>query len=468
MHIFEVFIFILSMGLMWMFISNRTTKKPYVVSLLSLSVLFLTLHIIVDGSRWQLFTLYFVVLFLGIMVYLKLIVNIVFKNFVRRSIITVMTSFIVISIASAFVFPIYEMPTPNGEYLIGTSSYVIEDKNRDELYSGDSSEFRKIKIQIWYPAETIEGYERAPWLEDGVVVARSLSKDTGLPIFVLDHAVDIMSNSYIDAPISSVLDKYPVIIISHGWRGFRNLHSDFAEELASQGFVVVGIDHTYGSVATVFSDDDIAYLNLDALPERETTPDFLEYANQLVNTYAGDITTTINYLEYLNDPFHQSQYDEKLDLNNIGLIGHSTGGGGSVAVALNDNRIKSVLGLDAWVEPIDANEIDKGLTIPSLFIRSGAWEIGYNNESLYELIENSTYPSDFYQIDGTTHYDFAMVYMYSPLTKLIGFTGEVESEYLTSILKSMMTDFFNETLNNDLNSEIDSDTWEEVRKIIIP
>ena len=57
-------------------------------------------------------------------------------------------------------------------------------------------------------------------------------------------------------------------------------------------------------------------------------------------------------------------------------------------------------------------------------------------------------------------------YMYSPLTSAIGFTGSVKSDYLTSILKSMISDFFNETLRNDTNSSIDPDDWEEVRVII--
>ncbi|MDC0558795.1 dienelactone hydrolase family protein [Candidatus Izimaplasma bacterium] len=465
MFVLEIFIYILSIAMLWILISKRSVKKPYVVSLLSITILFLMLHIILGGSRWQFYTLYGAILIIGILVYLKTIMNIILRNIVRISIIIVSSLLIVVSLGSVIVFPIYTMPTPSGDYLIGTESFIIEDESRYEMYSEDGNEFRKIKIQIWYPAETTDGYDRAPWLEDGLVVARALSKDTGLPSFVLDHAVNIMSNSYVEAPLSSALDDYPVIIISHGWRGFRNLHSDFAEELVSQGYIVIGIDHSYGSVATVFSDDDIAYLNLDALPERDTTPDFLDYANQLVNTYASDITATINYLEEINDSTDTSRFSEKLDLTNIGLLGHSTGGGGAVAVAINDDRIGAVIGLDAWVEPIDDTELDKGLTIPTLFIRSGAWETGYNNEFLYDLIENSTYPSDFYQIDGTTHYDFAMVYMYSPLTKLIGFTGEVESEYLTSILKSMMVDFFNETLNNDSSSEINPDDWEEVRVI---
>jgi hypothetical protein len=47
-------------------------------------------------------------------------------------------------------------------------------------------------------------------------------------------------------------------------------------------------------------------------------------------------------------------------MTRIGLLGHSTGGA-DVAVAINDIRIKALVGMDDWVEPIyDDDEIEKG------------------------------------------------------------------------------------------------------------
>lgn len=465
MHILEMIVLILSIFLIILVISKKLFNKSYIVLFLAVTTLFFILHVAFDGMRWQLYALYSMFLLSLIVVCLRTFKQIVFKNILRRFIVVIVIFLFAVSAISVFVFPLYEMPTPSGEHLIGTESYIIEDADRQELYTPEALDVRRIKIQFWYPAESTEGYEQAPWLEDGVTVARALSQDMGLPFFVLDHTAKVMSNSYFEAPINESSSQYPVIILSHGWRGFRNLHTDFAEELASFGYIVVAIDHTYGSVATVFEDKDVAYLNGDALPDRETTPDFIDYANQLVNTYAADIITTLDFLEELNESGNASRFSGRMDLTRIGLLGHSTGGGADVTVALRDDRIDSVIGLDAWVEPIEEDEANQGLTIPSLFLRSGMWETGFNNTNLYALINNSSQPSILYQIDGTTHYDFAMVYMYSPLTGLIGITGEVESEYLTSILKSMITDFFDETLRDSDDSIIDIADWEEVRVI---
>ncbi|MCF7925975.1 MAG: hypothetical protein K9L74_00160 [Candidatus Izimaplasma sp.] len=463
MGVTEILLFITSI-LLVVGISHKESFS-YASILLFIAVLIGLAHSIFGHHKWQLYMVYGSFLIAFIVLSVKVIRMTEFDWFSRIGIITLTSVLIILSLLSTIAFPVYELPTPTGDYLIGTESFVIEDETRYEQYGDNPLAHRKIKIQVWYPAETIEGYEKAPWLEDGKPVARALSRDFGLPFFALDHTADILSNSYVNAPISTTLEKYPVIVISHGWRGFKNLHTDFAEELSSHGYIVIGIDHTYGSVATVF-EDEIAYLNEEALPDRETTSNFLEYANELVTTYSEDIMTTIDYLEDINQTTSTSRFSEKLDLESIGLVGHSTGGGGGTKAVLNDDRIDAVFGLDSWVEPITEPTLRQGITIPAVFLRSGQWETSYNNDYLYTLINNSS-KATLYQIDGTTHFDFSMVYMYSPLTKPIGFSGEINGRYLNTILTTMIRDFFNQTLVTDTYDTIDINAWEEVREIEI-
>ncbi|WP_212982567.1 alpha/beta hydrolase [Paenibacillus cineris] len=47
---------------------------------------------------------------------------------------------------------------------------------------------------------------------------------------------------------------FPLIILSHGMGPGMVLHASQAEELASHGYVVAAIDHTYSTLATVFPD----------------------------------------------------------------------------------------------------------------------------------------------------------------------------------------------------------------------
>jgi hypothetical protein len=123
--------------------------------------------------------------------------------------------------------------------------------------------------------------------------------------------------------------------------------------------------------------------------------------------------------------------------------------------------------MDAWVESIYESEIVKGLDMPALFLRSEAWETGFNNTNLYSLIDENSSSSWLYQIDGTKHADFSMAYMYSPLTKYINITGELDKDYLVSILKNVITNFFDQNLKDNSSIDINKmdEIWEEVRKI---
>lgn len=466
MHILEIIMYLFVLGLFIVTVYFKALKKSVILFLWCISWMLIITHLVMVGTRWQLYFLYIAVFLIGIIIYFDIIMRIDLKKGLRRFLMFTSLILFMSSGITVFVFPVYNLPEPSGEYLIGTDSFVIEDESRLELYSDELEDFRKTKIQVWYPAETVSGYDKAPWIEDGTVVTRALSNDIGLPFFALDHTAKIMSNAYINAPLSQSQSAYPIVIISHGWRGFKNLHTDYAEELASLGYIVVSIDHAYGSVATVYDENDVAYLNPDALPDRNNTSDFITYANQLVYTYASDITVTLDYLEEINEVNSGSRFSGKLDINSIGLIGHSTGGGADVAVALDDERIKAVIGLDAWVEPINQDDVIDGLAIPSLFIRSETWETGENNDHLLTLVEYST-NSALYQIEGTTHYDFAMVYMYSPLTPYIGFSGSIDNQYLVTIVKDMIVDFFNDTLINNTVGEIDPSQWEEVSDVPI-
>lgn len=467
MQIIESIIFILVIVALGLLILHKLVRKRFMIVIVGATFLSLIVHLIMESTRWQLFPMYIVVI---ITIGMTLFYIFIIKEFQKKRAIRII-SFVVsgililVSGASIYAFPVNEIPLPSGEFSIGTESFVLVDEDREEIYGVEGN--RKIKIQVWYPAESTEGYDLVPWLEDGRVVAEALAVDTGLPSFVLNHTELIMSNSYREAPISESSEDYPIVVISHGWRGFKNLHTDLAEELASIGYIVVGIDHTYGSVATVFSDEEIAFLNLDALPDRDETSDFIGNANTLVNTYAGDITLAINELEKMNAGDGSTRFEGKLDLANIGLLGHSTGGGAGAAVAINDDRIKALFGMDSWVEPIDDIEIEKGLHIPCVFIRSQAWATGLNNHNLNTLVDDNLDNTRLYQIKGTTHYDFSMAYMYSPLTENLGMTGENEGDLLVEIYRSMLKDFFDQTLkvDNNVGLIIIDDPWDELLKL---
>jgi len=366
-----------------------------------------------------------------------------------------------ISFTLTALFPIRSIPQPTGNLMVGTFSWDIH-TDRLELYANESDATRSFRAQAWYPASA--STTKALWLGDGSFTSQGLAIDFGFPGFIFDHLKNIKSHSYDDAPILE--GSYPLVIISHGWSGFRQLHTDLAEELASHGFIVIGIEHTYGSVGTVFDDGTKLSVNRDALPRRSTTPNYLDYANALVNTYAGDIVSVLDEIESYNSNDLRANLFKNINLSSVTVIGHSTGGGAAVKAGISDDRVNSVIGLDACVEPLNENELKHGLNIPSLLIRSEGWYISFNNTYLKTLIESSPLTPVAFQMNGTTHYDFGMVYMFTNLAPFIGLQGDRGMQMPLDQNKLILN-----YLNNLLNTPDKSFDWRttpDVETLVFP
>jgi hypothetical protein len=470
MRLLEGIIFLLCLLLIVLFFTENLGKTKKSVYFLGTAFVLFIIHWAVEGIRWQMYPLYLLLILCLLAVVIKETSNLNFKkvytsNIIRRIIKSLMILFLIISMAVSYAFPVYKMPKPKGQYKVGTTTFDAVDESRKAIYSLDETKNRKIRIQMWYPSDDVKGYKAVPWLEDGQKVSNGIADMMKMPRFILSHTSLVKSNSYKEAPMSKGQEKYPIVIISHGWTGFRNLHTDLAEMLASSGYIVASIDHTYGAAATVFSDGEAAYLNRNALPSRKNKEEFLSNANTLVNTYAGDIKFTMDELQRLNGD--SKIFKGKLDLDKIGLLGHSTGAGAGVTEGLRDNRVKAVMGLDAWVEPVKQEEIKIGLKVPALFLRSEQWEKSINNEHLYAVVDNSKNYKELYQINGVIHQDFTMVYMYSPLSKYLGITGKLDGWKGAELQQDFILSFFNKYLINKNTKDISevAAKYKEVGKI---
>lgn len=419
---------------------KKLAEKSKIISLFI--VFFAFLHQFFGESKWQYYPLYLLALIYFAFVSFYALDWLKITPWFSRITIAIGLFLILLMVISLIVFPKTAMLEPTGNFAIGTQTFELEDQSREEAYTEEENDYRKIKLQAWYPADQIEGYERVNWLSEGTLIPRQLLKSATFPSppFLLDQLAEIESNSYANAPLKESIEKYPVIIISHGWRGFRELHTDFAEDLASHGYLVLSIDHTYGSEAVRFSDGEIAYLKPEALPRLASSRTFRQKAEQLTMTYGEDVEMVLDDLEDLNEEF-QGQ----LDLEKVALLGHSTGGAGDVYAALRDERVKAVIGMDAWVNPLNLEKLEEGLEMPALFLRSKQWAWRESRGPLDRLVEASE-DAKLIEMDKTKHLDFPMVYMLSPYTGQVGLTGEKGGRESSILQREIVRDFFDDKL----------------------
>lgn len=411
-------------------------KKHFneIIFYLVIDLVLIFLHFIFDVTRWQVFILY------GMPVFAisHALIDLIQIKKLRRTlhvVITIPIVFItIISIGLTYTLPLPKMDYTLGDYNIGTTLLNLKDTTRQESF-GPKTGRREIRLQIWYPTETKDGL-KALWFADGEDVLQAMTKSFGLKGFMLNHLLEVESNALINVPISENEVTYPVIVLSHGWASSRIFHMHYGEYLASNGYIVVGVDHTYGSTATRLKDGSVASIDESILPEE----DFLDEGAVLIDVYKEDIAFVMNELSFLNETL--SMINNKMDLNQIGLLGHSTGGAASGLYAM-ENDIQSLVLLDPWFKPVEAEPVDE----PLLIICSDEWK---EEDQYTDIKKMSPY---IYALEDSRHQDFTLSYKLSPVLQWFNQTGKDSSE----LQMKMILNHFNVHLKQ-LQDEMIRDT----------
>ncbi len=348
-----------------------------------------------------------------------------------------------LSAALAYLFPIPKLPALTGPFRVGTAVLHFVDPTRPELYNPTPGGPRELMVQIWYPAEPETGAPPGPWMAEADIATPAIARRLNLPAFLFSHLRLARTHAVFDAPAAPGSGPYPVLLFSHGWGGLRTQNIAQVEELASHGYVVAAVDHTYGAVVTVFPDGRTALWNQAILPFGAAQSEFDKAANQLVETWAGD-------LGFVLDQLAAGPFRERLDLKRVGVFGHSTGGGATVVFCTRDPRCQAGQAMDAWLEPVPQAVIAAGLDQPFLFMRSEAWEQpGRNprNDQLQAEVLTKLRGAGYRMtIAGTAHFDFSSLPLFSPLTTALGLKGPIDGARVNEIVNAYTLAFFDQQL----------------------
>lgn len=405
------------------------------------ALIVMLVHFTLEGTRWQMIPLYALTLILTTLLF--------FISDIKplASILT----FILLAVSTALpiLLPVPKISSPGGPFAVGTTVYEFTDTARKELYSG-KEEPRRFMVQVWYPAEVTPTAQHAQWMSEPKIYAPALAGFLGMPPFFLDHLALSVSPAYLNVPLTKTSESYPVILFSHGWRGFNAQNTGQAIELASHGYVVIATQHTYGAIITVFPDGTVAMNNPTALPKDAEDPNYEVVARKLVNQWSGDMSYVLDQFQGFNKETG-NLFFQKLDMERIGVYGHSTGGGAAIQFCGVDPRCKAVLGMDPFMRPVSAEVIENGISQPSFFMFSQGWADlvdSKNNKLFDQFLPSTTNNAGVIVINGTKHFDFSDLPLLSPIAPQLGLKGALNGKRVTEIVDTYLLDFFEMTLNN--------------------
>jgi len=340
------------------------------------------------------------------------------------------------------LIPLENVAKPTGEYQVGTQVIHMVDNDRSAWYGQESSNPREIMVRVWYPAQPQEGDLKAPYVYNEKLIGDMVSEGFGIPKYLMKNLRNINGNSWSEA--QPVNEKFPVIIFSHGIGGLKTQNTTQMEEMASHGYVVFSCDHAYDAGVSIFPGDRIIFGKTN-IPDNLTKEEKWNMRRAQLDYRAADIQFLLDEMDREN--FLSVALKNSLDLEHIGVFGHSFGGGTSVVVASVDERIDACFGLDAWFLPIPSNVLNSDLNKPFIHLGQVSWKEKENYLKLDTLAGNNSAWSVRLDVRGATHYDFTDFSQFSKLTKKYG-SGMIAPPRIRKITNSAIREFFDHYLKN--------------------
>jgi dienelactone hydrolase len=245
------------------------------------------------------------------------------------------------------------LPAPSGQYEIGTVSLHLVDRSRPDPWVS-SQRYRNLMISVWYPAAA-KGGRPAPYMQPGAAGLFDSTEPNQIPKGTVDWA-GIRTHASEGAPVDTRGGRRPVLVYSPGSGDVRTWGTALVEEMASHGYVVVTIDHTYDAPAVQFPDGSVTGNEplLQAFAQAQHDGTVTELLRKLLNVRLADARFVVDRLPTL--PYGLSA---AIDTRRIGMFGQSAGGILAAEGMYEDRRIKAGIDLDGTLEfnqePIGTN-----------------------------------------------------------------------------------------------------------------
>ena len=354
-----------------------------------------------------------------------------------------------ITLALPLLLPVPRVPPPPGPYAVGSVVYDWTDRTRAETYSSDPQAKREVMVQIWYPAQPAAAATPLPLLDHADVALPMLAQSLGLPPFALDHLRLIQTHTYGDAPLRNEGAPYPVVVVSHGYTGYRDEAITEMEALASAGYIAVAIDHPYASAFTVFANGRVLVNDPQMLPPAgRNQPGDQTMREKLDAVMSADQRFVLDQLQLLNAGKLDARFAGKLEMQRIGLMGVSLGGGAIVWTCRVDPRCTVGLALDGWYEPLPQTIMADPLRQPFMFMQSetNMWKMD-NFARLNQLYQSVTAPAYHLKLAGVLHRDFSDYPLLSPLSApWLPERGTLNGARTVAVIDAYMLAFFDQYL----------------------
>ncbi|CAK4082704.1 unnamed protein product [Aphanomyces euteiches] len=319
--------------------------------------------------------------------------------------------------------------------------------------------FNKVDCRIFYPANpTKPGRPWLRYLHHGKHLAIGLHIFAELPAIFFSSFQNGVLNARVEAPLKSpsTPEGWPVVVFSHGLGGSLEMYSSFAQSLASEGFIVVSLNHSDGSGAVFRNLDNVTYTYYDRPPASyaaDWTGLGYQYRNKQLKQRVQHVRDVVDAIIALQNDA-SSVFYQQINIDKIAVAGHSFGGATALTAAKRDARLKVMVGLDIWMEPLDEDVVAEGVsTVPVCSIISQHWHTEW--ESHFKLLQansrHCSHPqSTFLAIEKTRHNNFCDLALFSPfMNAQFKATGSINPTYMLGMVGQLMAAYIRQQFTDE-------------------
>lgn len=413
MRSLEILLLIVNLPIALRFLLYRRTFPFWFDAVPLISFLVLMVHAGSEGARWSMGPAYLttVLLFLSSMV--PIARSAPLPNPVRALLGSGSCICLLLAFVLSTALPVFGIPLSTGDFRVGTTTHILA------RASG-----HPIKLRIWYPID--EGGGTTSYLfGESKAFSKVVGERLGIPAFLLEHFDLVTTESRVDAELSDVLPRYPVVVHSHdGVLGFPEMHSALLRDLASRGYLVVGINHTGLSTYAVLD---------QAIVSAEDEQD--EHA---ATTMAADAERVLDWLESLSPANAHGWLADRVDLGRVAYVGHGTGGEAAYDACSQSTSFYAGISIGANLvgrRPLPSR--------PFMFF-NGEGPVGASAEDFFGEMGVDGYVV---RVADSGAYSFTDVPLWSPLIPTRLDVGPIEPRRAHFIVSTYVHAFLNASLN---------------------
>jgi predicted dienelactone hydrolase len=287
-----------------------------------------------------------------------------------------------------------ELPKPTGPFAVGREVFDWVDSKTFDNLAPVAGTKRELLVWIWYPAATGQSAVVDDYLPEPMRAAITLQAGVLLSDFLTRDLSKVRGHSLRNADVSQQQQSYPVVIMRAGASLEVASYSSLAEDLASHGYIVVGVDAPYRTGIVSFPDGRIIKRLPQNNPEaclEKTGRERDRCVSRFLTAWNSDLVYVVDRLTELNTSGPSGKFMGRLDMTRVGIFGHSFGGAQATQFCSEDSRCKAAVDLDGAPH---GSVIQTGIHRPFMFLLSDhsresdpqTQQIKADIQSIYERI----------------------------------------------------------------------------------